>query len=208
MACSDSAPAPKPSRDTGEPRPPQAPVEPDWRPFDKATDLGPQEPPPGKGPALEWFADAKSTLWGAAVFTFLLVSVLLTVRAGGFGWMRTWWLWLILVGCCSLFLLARKKLRTTAGSDWLRMDQQWVDTYRLRSIRVTRGARTHHLELVDQAGNKLHTQVYYLQKNRRLWDLVFNGILHSIVHSGADVNRRAVDHLHLKAAIRKTPLEK
>lgn len=199
-------PAPKPDRMTGEPRPPRAPVEPSWRPFDKATDLGPQEPPPNKGPALEWFADARSTMWGTAGLMFVVGVAFLTLRDWGFGWMRVWWLWLILLGGCSLFLLGRKKLWMTAGADWLRVGDRWVDTYRLRMIKVTTGVGTYHLELTDTTGDKLDTQVYYLQKNRALWDLVYNGILHSITYNNADVNRRAVNHLQLQGAIRKPPV--
>lgn len=93
----------------------------------------------------------------------------------------------------------------SAGADWLRLGDRWVDTYRLRTIKVTTGVGTYHLELTDSAGNKLDTQVYYLQKNRALWDLVYNGILHSITYNHADVNRRAVNHLHLQAVIRNPP---
>ncbi|MPY79722.1 MAG: hypothetical protein GEV04_14865 [Actinophytocola sp.] len=200
-------PAPKPDSVTGQPRPPQAPVEASWKPYDKATDIDPDDPPPGKGPALEWFADAKRTMWGAAGFLFLLGVIFLSVKDGGIDWMGVWWLWLILVVFTSPLLLVRRGTRMTVGADWLRLaGDQWVDTYRLSTIRVTTGFGTYHLELTDAAGNKADTQVWYLQKNRKLWDLLYNGILHSIVHHGADVNRRAVEHLHLQAVIRKPPI--
>lgn len=200
-------PAPKPDAVSGEPRPPQAPVEASWKPYDKATDMEPGMSPPGKGPALEWFADAKSTTWGAAAFSFVIFAAVASWRYGGFGWATVWYVWVVLLACSSLFLLGRKQMRMTAGADWLSIgDKQWVDTYRLRTIRVAPRINTSVLELTDAAGNKADTQVWYLQKNRKLWDLVYNGILHSIAHHGADVNRRAVEHLHLQAVIRKPPI--
>lgn len=54
-------------------------------PYDKAKDLGPENPPPDNGPALEWFADAKSTMWGSAVFALILLLAFLTLRWGGLG---------------------------------------------------------------------------------------------------------------------------
>lgn len=183
-------------------------MEPDWRPYDKAKDLGPEDPPPGHGPALEWFADAKSTMWGAAAVGLAIFAAFATWRWGGFGWMEVWYMWVVLLACTSLFLLGRKSTRMTVGADWLIVHKMCVDTYRLRSIRVTTGVNTHNLELTDGKGNKIDTQVYYLQKNRKLWDLVYNGILHSIVHHGADVNRRAVEHLQLQAVIRKPPIDR
>jgi hypothetical protein len=201
-------PAPKPDRMSGEPRPPQAPVESSWMPYDKAKDLGPENPPPDNGPALEWFADAKSTMWGSAVFALVILLAFLTLRWGGLGWMQVWWLWLIVLAGASLFLFMRKSLRMTAGADWLLMHGVCLNTYRLRKIRVTTGVGTYHLVLIDTEGETIDTQVHYLQKNRKLWDLVYNGILHSIVYNGADVNRRAVEHLQLQAVIRKPPIDR
>ena len=96
----------------------------------------------------------------------------------------------------------------TAGADWLLMHGVCLNTYRLREIRVTTGVGTYHLVLIDTEGETIDTQVHYLQKNRRLWDLVYNGILHSIVYNSADVNRRAVEHLQLQAVIRKPPIDR
>lgn len=139
---------------------------------------------------------------------FALGAVLASVRYGGFGWMSIWWLWLVLAGASSLFLIGRRAMRMTAGADWLSVgDKQWVDTYRLRTIRVTERTNTHNIELTDADGREADTQVWYLQKNRGLWDLVYNGMLHSIVYHGADVNRFAVEHLQLKAVIQKPPID-
>lgn len=199
-------PAPKPDRQTGQPRPPQAPVDPGWTPVGRATDLGPEEPPLGHGPALEWFAETRSTMWGAAVFALAVFLVFSTWKWGGFGWAKVWWLWPIVLGCASLFLIGRANSRLTAGADWLIVHGVCVNTYRLREIRVTGGVGTYHLELTDTSGRKIDIQVPYLQRNRELWDLVYNGILHSIVHHGADVNRRAMARLQLQAVIRKPPV--
>jgi hypothetical protein len=177
-------------------------------PYGKAKDLGPENPPPDNGPALEWFADAKSTMWGSAVFALIILLAFLTLRWGGLGWMQIWWLWLIVLAGASLFLLRRKNLRMTAGADWLLMHGVCLNTYRLREIRVTTGVGTYHLVLIDTEGETIDTQVHYLQKNRKLWDLVYNGILHSIVYNSADVNRRAVEHLQLQAVIRKPPIDR
>lgn len=201
-------PAPRPDPQTGEPRPPQAPVEPDWKPYDKANDLVPGEPPAGKGPALEWFADTRGLLWGAAGFSFILLAAIATWKWGGLGWMKIWYVWLTIIACSGLFLLGRKNMKMTAGADWFSVAGSWIDTYQLRNIKITESTSLGvNIVLIDQAEHKIDTKLYYLQKNRKLWDLVYNGILHSIMYNGAAVNRRAADHLELGAVMLHRPID-
>lgn len=189
-------PAALPDPNTGEPRPPRAPVESNWRSYDRAKDLKPDLPPEGKGPALEWFADSRQFRWQVSLLAFL-VLVIFAVLKDGTHWMQAWWMWLIIVGFSSLFMLGRKNMKMTAGADWLRVKNVWLDTYRLKKVEVTEDTKPGvRIVLADQR-YELDTKILNLQKNRDLWDLVYNGILHS-VQNGAKVNGRAVRHFNLE----------
>lgn len=84
--------APKPDVNTGEPRPPQAPVITTWE-NEGRTDRASAKFPPapeGEGPVLEWYQQTEFGLFkGGCALSFLLV-VFLCILDGGFSWMSTW----------------------------------------------------------------------------------------------------------------------
>ena len=53
------------------------------------------------------------------------------------------------------------------------------------------------MHLVDRDGRKLQTNISRLQDDRRIWDLAYNGILHSVVGNSADTNQLARKSLKL-----------
>jgi len=199
-----SEPAPKPDSETGLPRPPRAPVAIGWKPSKPATDIRASDPPPGKGPALEWSAQPRGDAWKMVGIALILIvagiSLYWVIFVGweGFGWMKYWPTWLLVLAGSLFFLLMRKGTKMTAGSDWVYIaDKRWIDTYNLREITVTRGRDT-DLKLVDNEDRQNISSLSEYQRNRNLWDLVYNGILHSAAYNNARVNSDAISALYLK----------
>lgn len=161
---------PRPDQVTGEPRPPHAPLPPGWR-------AGRRAGRPVAG-ALEWHAVPRSTgvLGGLAVS--VVVFVFLTVRDSGLDWTGTWWLWLFVLPYPLLGLL-RGRQPIAAGADWLRVGRAEVALYQLIEIRLRSRTSDPYLELTDATGRGLAVTLTSLQRNRKLWDLVYNGLRHS-----------------------------
>jgi hypothetical protein len=81
--------------------------------------------------------------------------------------------------------------------DWLRGRKQWVRTYELVKVRSYPSFSGGWIRLEDRDGRTLGLDHTTLQQDRRLWDLVYNGILHSVIAGGAETNGAAHLHLHL-----------
>ncbi|RFU43300.1 hypothetical protein DZF91_01820 [Actinomadura logoneensis] len=68
-----------------------------------------------------------------------------------------------------------------AGADWLRKGRIWVDVYNLVEVEIEpRKRNADFLVLKDRAGRSITVGVDDVQENARLWELVYNGILHSV----------------------------
>ncbi|WP_344447696.1 hypothetical protein, partial [Kitasatospora nipponensis] len=86
----------------------------------------------------------------------------------------------------------------SAGADWLAVpDKDYVKTYELTKATVHVDGVAHVIQMVDSSGRSARPRVDDLQANHRLWDLVYNGILHSVHVGGAETNKRARDYLLL-----------
>lgn len=194
-----SQPPPKPDRRTGEPRPPQAPVEPDWRPSQRAKlgSIRPFSPPDNEGPVLEWYQASRIDSIMPAVLVSLIIGLFLTLKDFGFEWMGVWWLWAFVLWPAPALFFAIRTHRMSAGADWYQSRKDYIKTYELVSVKVTTGGAAYYLDLEDTGGRKMSTQLDNIQQNRQLWDLVYNGILHSVHRKGATTNQRAQDHLQL-----------
>ena len=122
---------------------------------------------------------------------FLLITVGYTVLHQDIGWMSIWWMWLIPLVIAPLIALAMRSESCSAGADWFAIGKRFVDTYALSSVEVKAPTHYRELELEDSSGRRTSVQLMTVQANRDLWDLVYNGILHSVVHGGADTNALA-----------------
>lgn len=108
-------------------------------------------------------------------FTF----VAMTLIAGGFSWMTDWVFWLIvLLGPLIIFLNSRSQWMA-AGSEWFASDTGWVKLYELSRVDLAGNGISPRLYLTDTQGHGAHAELRQMQANSRLWDLVYNGILHS-----------------------------
>jgi len=192
---------PRPDPHTGEPRPPHAPLErEDGKPgHRRAAGKGKvPQPPANEGPLLEWFYPDRTTRLISGLFCVALGMTVFAVKDGGFGWITNIWLWLLLVPWPILFLVTGRNVRMSAGADWLVYgNRAFIKTYELVSVAVVVDGAAHSLKIKDRYGGSIHAQINDLQQNHELWDLVYNGILHSVHLENAETNKRAREYLQL-----------
>jgi hypothetical protein len=198
---SDGLP-PRPDRERGEPRPPRAPTT-DSESNEKKQPWNRRRVaagPDAAGPPLEWDYGDSRTQWWVGGIVLALMFLLATLKWGGFDWVSVWWLWLVLPGLAWLTSSLVRGHKISAGADWLNSRGGIVRTYELTKVTVTSHAGGYGLELADAQGGSADADFGLIQVNRDLWDLVYNGILHSVA-AGAETNNLAVKRLHLEHVI-------
>ncbi|MGH3949391.1 MAG: hypothetical protein ACRDSE_09735 [Pseudonocardiaceae bacterium] len=95
----------------------------------------------------------------------------------------------------------------SAGADWVQwgMRKRWyqrrahrgyLKIYELVSVTADAAGPTLYLRLEDAEGNVLYRMRHALQGDRRIWDLLYNGILHSVAN-GAEIDTLAIGMLKL-----------
>ncbi|MGJ7909169.1 hypothetical protein ACOQFL_22135 [Actinopolyspora sp. H202] len=195
---------PRPDPWTGEPRPPRAPGF--FQQDNPLKDSDPErdrnrrrkpEPPEGHGPVLEWYRHSQRYAIRMGVAASVLIGVLIGVDQGfDYSWLDMWWTWVFLVvagfGMYGIFRL----VDPAAGAEWLKVGRTWVLLYELTEIKVRHRGMSMHLDLKDSGGRSVQTKVDEIQKDRDMWDLVYNGLLHSVVVNGASTNNAV--HSRLK----------
>jgi hypothetical protein len=185
----------RPDPQTGEPRPPHAPASTSSGHPDKRDRIDPSKapaPPDGQGPVLAWYKSSRRGAFKvAAVALLLLFPVMITIMQGfSIAWMRIWQVWLVIVIGCVLIYSARRSVECSSGADWLRRKKGWVKLYQLTKVTAHWRSNAVHLDLKDRDNRELQIRVSDIQENRLMWDLVYNGILHSVIAGGAETNGR------------------
>ena len=192
---------PKPDPQTGEPRPPHAPLESDWKgPEEKHRNGQDKAPRPvgDESPMLEWFYPTKGGSLATGAVGSVIIFTFLTFKDGGLSWAAVWWLWLFIVPWPFIFIFVGHNSSLSAGADWVCGGKRsFVKTYELVQVKATVGGAARSIELKDRHGNTFSSQLDDLQRNRELWDLVYNGILHSVHVHGAETNKMARNFLGL-----------
>lgn len=191
---------PRPDPRTGEPRPPEAPI-------DGRRRMGEQDEnglnkipsaPPGRGPVLEWFVPSRSSSWITALVIPVIGFALLTFWDTGFGWMKAWYLWAILLAPIPYMFWQDSGSRVSAGADWVScFEGRYLRTYELTKVKMSVGGTGRWLDLEDGQGGALYINAAELQRNPKVWDLVYLGILYSVHEGGAETNKLARRHLQL-----------
>lgn len=165
------------------------------------------EPPPGLGPVLAWHRESRKGKVAVAVAGLVILSggtaAISLLRGFGLDALGYWQIWVIILVATFLATGPFSYLTYAVGADWLLVERAswgvkkriWVDLYDLTKIDASYGGTTFHLFLYDNGGG-LSRSFEELQRDRRIWDLVYNGILHSVV-SGAQVSKQAVGILKL-----------
>lgn len=181
---------PRPDRETGEPRPPQAPVTWDGGGDPETDSRRRPKAPRGQGPLLEWYRDSRSYNYGLAAFAFALMLVIMTAIAGGLWWANEWVFWLIVLFAPLMMLLGRRHWMAV-GADWFASHTGWVKLYELTKVELAGSGASPSLYLTDAEGRVAHAELRRIQANSRLWDLVYNGIIHSLHTREVTVNTAA-----------------
>ena len=196
---------PKPDAESGQPFPPHAPgyIRADrGRPeLDRGRDTKLSQkptPPPGQGPTLAWYRSSRRK---ALIFAGALVVVAIGVNFAAYGFsvepLRVWWIWALALGFAVVMYFSVKVESIAAGAEWVMERKTWVRTYELASIKAYTYSNTLNMHLIDRDGRKLEISIDHLQDDRRIWDLTYNGILHSAVKNGAETNQLARGTLNL-----------
>ncbi|MBQ6643309.1 MAG: hypothetical protein IJH84_20050, partial [Saccharopolyspora sp.] len=190
---------PRPHLRTGKPRPPAAPRE-----FscsgtgrERSSRFAPN-PPAGQGPLLEWYQDSRRNAVLAAILMAIIMVGFATLLGEGFSWVTQWWSWLLIIPWPPLVYLSARGVTCAAGAEWFATGPRWVRIYELTSIEIRMQAHNRELKLIDSDSRRTSTLLMHVQQNPELWNLVYNGILHSIAN-GAETNDLARNALQLTA---------
>lgn len=209
----DSLP-PRPDPQTGEPFPPPGlsyfgggDTKPEDNPYRETRLSHKPKPPPGLGPVLVWHRESRKSkivgVVGGAAILIVGITIISLIKGYGLDWFGAWQIWLIIAGGTILAAGPFSYLTYSAGADWLQVDlvrwgkhqRRWVDLYELTKINASYGGTTFHLDLTDK-DITLSRSFQELQQDHRIWDLVYNGILHSVAN-GATVTHQALAVLKL-----------
>ncbi|WP_142000661.1 hypothetical protein [Amycolatopsis cihanbeyliensis] len=160
------------------------------------------------GPTLAWHRPNKRMrhLTTLGAFGFLVIGGSLLGLLDGdspFEWLLWWQSWILIIVFTILIGGPFSTIVHSAGADWLQVQRlRWgvtksnfVKLYELTKIDVSHGGTTFHLYLSD-GERAVERSFEELQVDRRVWDLVYNGVLHSVA-SGATVTTKAAGILEL-----------
>ena len=187
---------PKPDASTGEPRPPRAPgfrkEEKPQKELDRDRDTRLSRkptPPDDEGPVLVWYRHSRRNSFTIGSIAFFMIAGGITLLQGfDMRWMTAWWMWLIVLVGAALVYASIRAVECSVGAEWLKVGKQWVRLYELTEIKGRSRSAAVHLDLVDSSGRKVMVQSDHLQEDRDMWDLVYNGMAHSVMLGGAEVN--------------------
>lgn len=200
----------RPDPETGEPFPPHGHA---WRGNDRAPEDNPSreirlshkpDPPKGFGPVVSWHKETKrfkvvTFLTSAALMSAGLSLARLIEGNNPLDWIAYWQAWLVIAVFSALIAAPLTYMVLAVGADYAYAElHRWgtvrkravVKLYELRKItgRVgTYGAA--YLEVEDDRYG-IDRAIHEWQVDRRMWDLIYNGILHSVA-AGARINTTA-----------------
>jgi hypothetical protein len=84
---------------------------------------------------------------------------------------------------------ALRNARYSAGAEWFAIHDKWIGTYQLVEVTAKASGSGVYLKLKDSDGEILEFKFSDLVgTNRLLYDLVYNGILHSVIAGNAATN--------------------
>lgn len=190
---------PKPNPETGEPRPPRAPRS-GRVPFNfgtrnsetKSKEQAP-DPPSGQGSTLEWNYHHN---WNERIFAtivaFFGVGLAVILYSSGIITGNKLILFLFVIPLAGFALAGHSQGSScAAGAEWLlnTKDGSWVRTYELARITAS-GHAADTFTFEDREGRTLSIHMNGLYANPQLWDLVYNGIRHSVIRDGAEANQK------------------
>jgi hypothetical protein len=180
----------RPDRTTGLPRPPAAPgCDRSEKPVDTGSDPAPA-PPPGQGPTIAHHPGQGTVLLTTMTVVFALIFVIPATLADGTRWMAHPSMWAFIgTAAVGMTWIARERA-CAAGADWLARGRHWVDVYDLVRINQHNVIGDRWLSLRDSQGRRIRAKLQELHENPDVWDLVYNGMLHSTITGRAVLDHR------------------
>lgn len=127
-----------------------------------------------------------------ALWIFALIAIGVFLLQGlSFRWFTLWWVWPLIAAFALLGYFSRRKTEISAGAEWLQQQGGgWVRIYELTSATARLRSSAIHLNLKDRDGRQIQISTSDIQEDRLMWDLVYNGLLHSVIAGGAETNGR------------------
>ncbi|MBA0123993.1 hypothetical protein H0B56_00365 [Haloechinothrix sp. YIM 98757] len=205
----------RPDPQSGEPFPPagRAFRGPDVLPEeDRYRDLrvsAKPDPPSGLGPVLAWHrGNARRKVLAGAVLAGMTaagLSLVSLAQGDGLGIWTFWFTWLLVVVAALIGARPGTYEVDAAGADWFQREKVWfrlvrqkefVNLYELTRIDVGYRTGGTRILVLSDVLSTVRAPLMDFQMDRRMWDLVYNGILHSVA-GGARVNRNAWRELEL-----------
>lgn len=206
---------PRPDPQTGEPFPPEAPgfrgPKREGPPKLSTRIFPPPKPPEGMGPVLAWRHD---TIIGQIRKYLVALLLCLAILAGislfsgdGISDLGYWQFWVLALVFAWPMSRPLDFETQAAGADWMSMGRRkrWYQRrargghfrmYDLVTVECSAVGVTQYIHLVDIDGATVYRPIDAMMMDRRIYDLLFNGIIHSVAN-GAQTNRTAVELLKL-----------
>jgi hypothetical protein len=155
------------------------------------------QPPPGQGPVLAYHrppalsSRLKFRLLAGGIVVVLIPPVSFVLIPGAsllrLGWMML--VALVILGNGLYIIRSSGRRFTAAGAEWYSTGSRWVRIYELVEVTMSEDSRRGtQLLLADAHENEVRVSYQYVRQNRLIWDLVYNGILHSVVAGNADTD--------------------
>ena len=130
---------------------------------------------------LEWRQESHQSALVAGVALAVIGAIVPTANSGGVAWVTSWHWWVFIALCALVGYGVFSGTWIAAGATWLQNGKRWVNIYELTEIRIKASGTNHMLRLTDSAGRTIGSlKLMAVQRNPKLWDLVYNGILHSV----------------------------
>lgn len=213
---------PKPDPQTGQPFPPEAPFY-SGPELPQNQERGPMAGSPPRraaapdamGPALAWRQigakdGVRGYLW-SLVILIVGMGIVSLLKGYGLDGLSFWQVWLIII--VGAYLMADPLTRQTisAGADWVQWKRRpkwyqrrrdrgtFLKIYRLTKIEGYGAGPVLYVRIVDEDGRGIDRTRTELHPDRRIWDLMYNGIQHSIAN-GCEINSLAIQMLHLESS--------
>jgi hypothetical protein len=130
---------------------------------------------------LEWRQEGHKSALLAGVALAVIGATVPTANSGGVAWVTTWYWWVFFALCALVGYGVFIGTWIACGATWLQNGKRWVSIYELTEVRIKASGTNHMLRLTDSAGRTIGSlKLIAVQRNPKLWDLVYNGIQHSV----------------------------
>jgi hypothetical protein len=145
---------------------------------------------------LAWYRASRRGAFAAVGWAFAILAVVFTLTLG-LSWVSTWVMWPIIALCLIGVYASTRVSQCRVGADWVANRKTWVRIYELVKVTCHGGVGDPELRLVDSDGRRTTLGILTMQNDRDIWDLTYNGILHSVIAGGAQTNGELHLMLHL-----------